>query len=329
MNEMETLAQLGRQLDQEAPSTLGRQRQRQRLLEAAGNPRRRRAITIPRLRVPAAAGLAAAAVAAVVGVATVETGSGGPDRTPVQLDSASVTLNHAAQVVAMRTAITPKPHQWIYTKNVEYGTEGGGRHQIDEEWLRFDSRAEAYFGGGRFIVHKKHGSSGVDSPQGAYAVLSSLPTDPHALLDKLSSLSGRFDQLPGDSGLSQNQLLYAHMVQLLRNAQITAPPQIQAAVYRAMATMPDVRIDRDVVDGIGRHVLGVHYDSGSNGGARLLLDPKTYQVVGYETVWGGKPTAAEIEMAKTKHLDIDLPAGTVTSGLATEKIAVVDKPGQR
>ncbi|GLY86570.1 CU044_5270 family protein [Actinoallomurus iriomotensis] len=327
MNEMEMLAQMGRRLDQEAPPALGRQRQRQRLLEAAGSPRRHRAIRIPRWSLPATAGLAAAAVATVIGVATVGTGSGSPARTPARLDSASVTLTHAAQVVSLRTAITPRPHQWIYTKTVEYGTGSDGHHRTDEEWSRFDSRAEAYFDGGRFIVHKKSGESGIDSPQGAYTVLSSLPTDPRALLDKLSSLSGRFDELPGDSGLDQNQLLYTHMVQLLRNAQITAPPRIQAAVYRAMATLPDVRIDRDVVDGVGRHVIGVHY--GSRGGRRLLLDPKTYQVVGEETVWGGKPTAAEIEMAKTKHLNLNLPAGTVTSGLATEKVAVVDKPGQR
>jgi len=236
-----------------------------------------------------------------------------------------VALNHAAQVVAMRTAITPKPHQWIYTKTVAYGTSQA--HQTDEEWMRFDSRAEAYFDGGRFMVHKKYGESGIDSPQGAYAVLSSLPTDPHALLDKLSALSGRFDRLPGSSRQNQNERLYAHMVQLLRNAQITAPPQIQATIYRAMATLPEVRIDRDVVDGIGRHDIGVHY--GSDGGGRLLLNPKTYQVVGYETIWGGKPTPGEIDLAKTKHLNINLPAGTVTLGLATEKIAVVDKPGQR
>ena len=103
--------------------------------------------------------------------------------------------------------------------------------------------------------------------------------------------------------------MFAHMVQLLRNSQIGAPPKIQAAMYRAMATMPDVKIDRDVVDGIGRHDIGVRQGTG---GGRLLLDPKSYQVVGFETVWDGKPTPVEIEMAKTKHLNINMRAGTVT-----------------
>jgi hypothetical protein len=328
MNEMEMLAQLGRQLDQEAPPALGRQRQRQRLMEAAGAPRRRRTVKIPRWSFPATAGLAAAALAVVVGGAAIGAGPGHPARrTPVQLDSASVILTHAAQVVAARSVVAPKPHQWIYSKTAEYGTERGHHPRVDEEWIRFDSRAEAYFDGGRFIVHKKSGESGIDSPQGAYDTLRSLPADPHALLDRLSAMSGRFDQFPDDSGLNSSQRLYAHMVQLMRNALIGAPPKIQAALYRAMALLPGIRIERDVVDGIGRHVIGIR--QGTDGGGRLLLDPKTYQVVGYETVWSGKPTPAESALAKTKHLNINLPAGTVTAGLATEKITIVDKPGQR
>ncbi|MEV0403026.1 CU044_5270 family protein [Actinoallomurus sp. NPDC050550] len=324
MNDMELLAALGEHLDQDAPAALPRQRQR---VVTASRGRRRSAVGILRLRPALTAGVAAVAVASVVGV-VVGTGSGRPSPAPstIRLDSASVTLDRAAQAIAARPYVTPRPHQWIYTKVAEYGTNtaGGKRPTFSETWVRFDGRQEAVIEGGRLTVDQKAGGSDTGTPEGAAALLRSLPTDPQALLATLSAKAGA--QPRGDAAPGRDGLLFANIVQLIRNARIGAPPKTQAALYRAIATLHGVRVEKNVVDGLGRHVIGVTQGSTNS---YVLLSPGTYQVLGIQSVWSGHPTPTEVRLAKIKKFNIDLPKGAITYGLVTVTTATVDHAGQR
>ncbi|MFB9834696.1 CU044_5270 family protein [Actinoallomurus acaciae] len=324
MNDMEMLAALGEYLDHDAPAALARQRRR---LITAGRGRRRPALRVPRLRPVLTAGVAAVAVASVVGV-MVGTGSDRPEPAPpaVRLTGASLTLDKAARAIERQPYATPRPHQWIYTKSAEYGanTAGGDRPSFTETWERFDGRREAVIDGGRLTVDHKAGGGDTGTPEGASALLRSLPTDPQALLATLSAKVGgqpRGDAVPGRDGL-----LFANIVQLIRNTGIGAPPRTQAALYRAIATLHGVRVEKNMTDGLGRHVIGVTQGSTYS---YVLLDPGSYRILGIQNVWSGHPTPTEVRMAKAKKLNLDLPKGTITYGLVTVTTATVDRAGQR
>lgn len=319
MNDMEMLAALGEHLDQKAPAALPRQRQR---LITAARGRRRPAVRVPRLRPALTAGVAAVAVASVAGVMV------GTDSTPstIRVDSASATLDKAAQTIEKKPYATPRPHQWIYLKMAEYGanTAGGNRPSFTETWERFDGRQEAVLDGGKLTVDEKTGGGDTGTPEGASALLRSLPTDPKALLATLSAKVG--GQPRGDAAPGRDGLLFANIVQLIRNTRIGAPPKTQAALYRAIATLHGVRVEKNMTDGLGRHVIGVTQGSTYS---YVLLDPGSYQVLGIQSVWSGHPTPTELRMAKTKKLNLDLPKGTITYGLVTVTTVTVDRAGQR
>lgn len=326
MNEMKMLAELGRHLDEETPAALPRQRQR--LLEAT-HGRRRRTSGIPRLRLVLAAGVVTGVAAA--GLAVAGTGSDQPHLTPsiVQLDSATVALDKAAQVVSAQPYTAPKPRQWIYMKVAEYGAGTPGGKVFYQYWYRFDGWQDAVVEGGKVVVdNKKAGGRGDEgSPQGASTLLQSLPADPQALITALSNKVGaepRGDAVPGRDGL-----LFANIVQLIRNATPAGvPPKTMAALYRAIATLHGVRVDKNVVDGLGRHVIGVTQGTSN---VFVLINPTTYQILGWQNVWSGNPTPNPYEdkMAKNKKSDINLPKGTITYGNVTVATAVVDHAGQR
>jgi hypothetical protein len=241
-----------------------------------------------------------------------------------------VALDKAAQTIAAQPYATPRPHQWIYTKTAEYGANNaeGKRPTFTETWARFDGLGEAVFERGKLTVDKKQGGGISDegSPQGASALLRSLPTDPKALLASLSAKVGtepRGDEAPGRDGL-----LFANIVQLIRNTRIGAPPKTQAALYRAIATLHGVRVENNMVDGLGRHLIGVTQGSTYQ---FVLLDPRSYQVLGMQSVWSGNPapTPTAAGLAKSKKFTIDLPKGAITYGLVTVTTAIVDRAGQR
>ncbi|GAA4635778.1 hypothetical protein GCM10023196_082660 [Actinoallomurus vinaceus] len=325
MKDMKMLAEMGEHLDGEMPAALPRQRQ---LLLEATRGRRRRARGIPRLRLVLTAGVLAGAAAA--GLVVAGTGSGERHLTPptIQLDSASVVLDKAATAVSARSYRVPLPRQWLYIKTAEYGanTAGGKRPTFDQYWIRFDGRQEAVIEGGKLVVDDKAAGGGSDegTPQGASALLRSLPTEPQALLAALSSKVGAEPR--GDSGPGRDGLLFANIVQLIRNAPAGVPPKIQAALYRAIATLHEVRVDTNVVDGLGRRVIGV---TQGTTGSFVLINPQTYQVLGMQNVWGGHPTPTESMLAKYKKANLRLPVGTVTYGYVTVTTAVVDHAGQR
>jgi hypothetical protein len=326
MNELTMLAELGKHLDEETPAALPRQRQR--LVEATRG-RRRRAGGIPRLRLVLAAGVVTGVAAA--GLVVAGTGSDQPHLTPstVQLDSAF--LEKAAQVVSTQPYTAPKPRQWIYLKVAEYGVGTPGGKVFSQYWYRFDGRQEAVIEGGKVVVdNKKTGGRNDDgTPQGASTLLQSLPTDPQALLTALSNKVGA--EPNGGANPGRDGLLFANIVQLIRNATPAGvPPKTMAALYRAIATLHGVHVDKNVVDGLGRHVIGLTHIA-PNIDSSVLINPATYRILGWQNVWNGSstPNPMEDKMPKNKRFNTKLPKGTITYGFVTVDTAVVDHAGQR
>ena len=298
MDDMTMLADLGSELDQEPPATLVRQRHR--LIEASrGRPAHRRRYW------PVLAGSVAVATAAAVAIVVVEPHAPAhrPTAPPTAIAlSAALVLDRAADAAEQDPDVPPTAHQWIYQRMAEFGTRFP-RPVIHDSWTRFDGAQDAYIANGRLAIVKpdNSGKTLAKSPADLYAWLRTLPTDPKALLTVLEQ---QIDW--GDNVKPTNDQKFASVLMTFWNTLIgVAPPATRAAIYRAIATFPGVRLLR-VTDGLGRHDLGV---TERDIGTTLLLDPTTYRFVGYEVM--NQPQPGQMY------------------GLGVEADKVVDNPGDR
>ncbi|MFJ7071361.1 CU044_5270 family protein [Streptomyces sp. NPDC098781] len=111
-------------------------------------------------------------------------------------------------------------------------------------------------------------------PYLTFRQLQALPTDPDALLKKLRS----------GSGVSESRVtetVFENVGVILDQA--TLLPDLSAALYRAVAELPDVHVVENVKDGAGRTGVGLTYTSkGSSGGtnATWVFDSKSLTYLG-------------------------------------------------
>jgi hypothetical protein len=119
---------------------------------------------------------------------------------------------------------------------------------------------------------------------------------------------------------SRAQLEFGLLADLLWNSAQAAPPRAEAAAFRAMALIPGVHAERGLTDVIGRPAVAL---SIAGIGQQLLLDPKTYRVVGQRTVssgaWPATPKARAHRVAE----------GEVVESTAWARIKFVRAPGTR
>ena len=254
------------------------------------------------------------------------------------ISMAAQVLEAAALHAAAEPATRPSPDQWIYSKAVEQ--QYGSATTTDENWIQFDGVKTAYWQDGQLDVHTgptpaaphSVGSAlqaydAAATPMTAYDALVSLPSDPAALL---AAVDGQVAADPGSvapaggspiAHSSRRQLEFQYLSQLLWNAAQAAPASAEAAVFKAMATIPGVSAQSGVTDAAGRPAIALA-DEGDE--QQLLFDPQTYQVAGLRTVsdgsWPASPVAAT---SKT------LPNGTVVDSIAFASVAFVNQPGAR
>ncbi|MGW2312151.1 CU044_5270 family protein [Actinomadura luteofluorescens] len=128
--------------------------------------------------------------------------------------------------------------------------------------------------------------------------LGALPTDTGALLDLLA------DQGEGDRGDRQ----WAAATDLVDRP---APPRVRAALYRAIAEIPGVRLRDDGVDAAGRHGVAV---TRTQDGVRdeLVFDRAGHRFLGTRNVIADKGHPFG-------------PPGTTTQSSALLKTAIVDR----
>ena len=116
---------------------------------------------------------------------------------------------------------------------------------------------------------------------------------------------------------SQGQAEFDYLAQLLWNAYAAAPPAAQANVYRAMAVISGVTVRTGLTNAVGRTAIGV---SANGGVSWLLLDPRTYQVIGINE------KAINVKSVKIKNYPLTF-SGTIS--MAWADVALVGGPGAR
>lgn len=274
-----------------------------------------------------------AGVAGAVAALALEAHGSNTARVPVGTSKVKVrlaaqVLGAAATSVASQPRTRPAPYQWIYSSFIARTI--GQATQRDEGWARFDGRQTAYLQGGQLIVHTSPvPPSGSSYPMGAYDALAKLPSSPKALLaavgrevaENPASVAPPGSS-PSDHRQTRQQLAFQFLAQLLWQAAQAAPARAEAAVFRALASIPGVSVERGIIDAAGRPAIGVS-DTGDE--QQLLLEARTYNVIGLRTISDG--TWPVNVMAKGP--GPTYPRGTVIESDAWVKVALVSRPGQR
>nr|WP_311132350.1 CU044_5270 family protein [Nonomuraea gerenzanensis]SBO95110.1 hypothetical protein BN4615_P4626 [Nonomuraea gerenzanensis] len=246
----------------------------------------------------------------------------------VQLDADTV-LARAADTVGRRAAAeVPLPTQWQYTKTLDKQPTGD-TIKTRESWMRYDGKQTAGFGeDGRLSVHDVPPDPGDDdlSPRQYDQKLRELPTDPKRLLAKVTKDRHWIDY-PREEGVPHVAAPDADrafgVIMLYLSRYGVMPPELESALFEALALIPGVRVEQGVTDAAGRTGLGVWRDTGKDAARRRyrILDPQTYRYLGERTVW-----------VRDEYLfDDKEPAmrkGAVwTTALLTS--VIVDRPGER
>jgi hypothetical protein len=314
MNDLEILHETW-----EAPpaSPEARAAARAALLERAATtraPRRRR--LVPRLA------MAAVAVLIVVaGVAVVDDLGRGPDGlSPVPIASAAV-LERAADAAERRPFTAPRDDQWIYIED-RLTSSQGGEPMTRETWRRADGAGMAWIDdAGRLRVEitrpsKRRPLRIAVGPLAGYRTLAALPTDADALL----AWAYRQAKNVTGAGITEHGDVYAIFSGMLRDNLL--PPDLEAAIYRALIQVPNVTVEATNVAGRPALVLGQTEDWLRE---ELLLDARTYRYLGQS---GIVVRDATIDPAKAGNRTGEIEKGqtAVAERIST---AVVDRPGQR
>lgn len=297
----------------DAPSDGARANARAALLaRAAPRPRRRRPL-VPRL-----AAAAALALIVVAGLAAVRD-LGGPAPETVPNASAAV-LERAAVAAEGKPFTPPRSDQWIYIED-RITSSHGGEPMTRRRWRAVDGTGMAWMDAGKLRVERIRGGTGrplraVVGPFAAYDTLAALPTDPDALL----RWAYRQAENVTGAGLTEDGDVYAIFSGILGDNVL--PPELEAAIFRALKRVPGVTVDTIDVGGRPALVVGQTEDWLRE---EFLLDAETYTYLGHS---GTVVRDAIIDPAKAGNEtgEIDKGHKVVAERLAT---AIVDHPGQR
>jgi hypothetical protein len=230
-----------------------------------------------------------------------------------------VLLDRIAAVAAATDAAPVRDDQFTYVKSLTAGAEGQpdgsfvpGKLHTREIWKSQRSGPVKQVG----LIHEDGGyaplrefvpagspgvSPGIDRP--TYTWLASLPTDPEALLRKLSELT------PVLEGQERDQAVFDRIGELLHES--VMPPENAAALYKAAARIPGVTRREDATDPAGRHGLAVvRVDAHASTATEWIFDRKTLAFLGERSylthdVKAGKKGTVMAETAVLRRAVVD------------------------
>lgn len=261
-------------------------------------------------------GTAAAAMAVTAAVF-----AGLPDdsrRAPTASEQAVQLLNHIATVAARKPEVSVRDDQFAYTEiKMRFPLVAGkplGSLLTERMWKSVngsrDSLTERPDGWSVIGIPSpkreayKSPKPNLDNPD--YRYLTTLPTDPDELLKLFyADDSGSYEVRPDD-------VAFDHMGSMLEMNPV--PPKLGAAIYQAMAKIPNVTLIKDETDAIGRHGVAIAYTS-DNRRIEWIFDKRTYELLGSRAV-------STADGPHAKKGDVDTITAITTRG-------VVDKPGQQ
>ncbi|MFI0450140.1 CU044_5270 family protein [Actinomadura sp. 6N118] len=277
---------------------------------APHRPKRRRLVLL-------AAPLAAAAVAA--GLFAGLHGSGDTPPSPAAKSaakpggegSATVLLDRISLAAAHQPALPVRENQFVYIKSkVAWTTQKGNGPQVPQP-LREREIWQPQSPGKRGLLREAGWKIELVGSKDdlTYRELAAMPTEPGALL------AGVYAKIPKSgktaTSAARNAEAFRELGRLLSEGIL--PPKLAAAIYRAAAKIPGVRVVPDSVDAAGRHgvaVALVAYGERSE----WIFDKKTLNYLGERGYM----------VEDTKHAK----KGMITATTAVLQRGVVNKAGE-
>jgi hypothetical protein len=287
--------------------------------------------------------LAAAVVAVVAVVATVQVVDVGPpavrDRAGGGAPANATELGAlAAKAARDMPSPSPKPGQWVYIKTLV--THDAGSRVLQEDGsarlVRFPavapravewwSKAGSKPGAQVSSVTNREGNALVGPPliQGVnYPGLPSLPTDPDRLLKVIHDYQRKYD----GAGAEAWPETFTMIAGMLTNLWVA--PELQSALFQAMAKIPGVTVVQDTVDAAGRRGMALALVD-DQVRFEVILEKGTYRYLGLASIvtsdhdddvccFTGKPKVIKLPMRK----------GQVLYRTARLALAIVDAPHKR
>ncbi|KUJ66052.1 hypothetical protein ACZ90_40050 [Streptomyces albus subsp. albus] len=268
-----------------------------------------------RLAIPAA--VAASVVAGLLVVTPGDQGSTQERR--VRTMNVAQVMERAADSVRDHKVTRPRSDQWIYTKTAVRAPN----YFESESWNRFDGKQHLFRDGeGKTHIIDDTPPPGSQlqppkSPEQWYDDIVKLPTDPRELLAQVRSDSS-FDSLV-DTVVDKNEGTEGQEFRRISNILlygVALPPELNAALYRALALIPGVEVlEQRVDDGAGRSSLAVRNVrrvDGKDTADYLFLDPETYAFrgAGWDATRLGDDPQFDWEIAGLVDTVVDKPADT-------------------
>jgi hypothetical protein len=257
---------------------------------ARTRPRRRHATRVWRLR--------GAVVTAAVAIAVVVVGPFGSGGGPSVSPALAATLNRLAQIAASGPSLAPQRGHYLYVASVSNG-ESDAIVNGKECVTYAPERRQVWIGAdGSGLLRESFGTATFTSaadrslcqamPKGAISQpgtsslwfaphcfsigpnndVNALSTDPRELLVQMRRADG------GPRAASED---FVHVGDFLRETD--ARPALRAALYRAAALIPGVRLLGTVRDHLGRSGLGVAYRN-----HELIFNPRTAVLMAEQTI---------------------------------------------
>ena len=307
----------------------------ERAAPAAPTPERARRVRLPRmgLRFAVAGGLAGAVAAAAIaayGLGGADE-NGRPRSVPPSLPgapvaSAQAALYQAADHAGSRAFTPPRPGQWTYleTRYTSPGKPARGTTQtpksplntrVDRAWTRIDGTRTAFYDHGKLVTSPTGGAM----PPVDYASVVKIPLDPDALIAWAQQGAP-----PARTAGERDGEAFRMLASLLNNNLV--PPRQEAAVYRAMAKIPGVTLDKKTVDVAGRPALAVSTVIEGYVRQEVLLDRASYAYLGERSVVTKDHTG---EGGTGEHGTWTVKKGTIDVFSVRVAAGFVDRPGQR
>jgi hypothetical protein len=297
------------------------------------------------------AATAGLALVAVLGAAVLVARQLPQEQEPAAPAANAAELAHRAATAAVARPIPPpRPHQWMYTKELTVES-AVGKPFTHERWVRVDGR--------KFVIqqHNDPRTAGAPKvrrermqffapfPQGCppgqparvrpavglgrfFPNPAAVPTDPDWLLGAVYQLIKDPECAPslGDTVQDRAFNLIHGMLQTVM------PPDVRAALYRALAKIPEVTVAHGITDAAGRRGVAFVRAAaievpGSSGWLRaeIILDPGTYRYLGARHVVTRDQLIPDMPSGKGTRVR----KGEVLISSAQLALAVVDAPCQR
>jgi hypothetical protein len=213
---------------------------------------------------------------AVVGGFAVARGLGQDRGSQARTPSGLPAMELAADYAAAQPFTPPRPNQWTYLRfqMVSPGaiaqSKGMRTTKISEQWRSADGTRTADTDSGKLsVVDSGKYESDVFPPKD-YETLAGLPTEPGKLLDWARKHYGGREQHDAD--------VFDALTTILRDNVL--PPEVNAALLRAIGLIPGVFQSPNSIEVNGRAVLVVGIVQEGWLESDLLLNPQTHEFVG-------------------------------------------------